>query len=448
MIMKLLLFILTITVFLFCNMKLTAQQQVPFDTLNNIQNITPEIEKEIGYFKMYSDFQKAELFLNPDSTYTLKVHYMSEGNLNTKDLNMSREEYLQLRSRVLNSLKFERDDENLNHRTRFLISSAALGGVIWVPSLLSLMDIENASTAGGLYFISLGGCYLIPGLITRNQNVSKSSAILSAGGGILGAGHGMLLFALTSDDLEGDLFSLLVLSGSFSEYLLGYNYAKNKNLTAGEASMMTSNGLIFGIHGFLLSAAADLFQDDGTAKLGYGLSLAGSIAGIYLGKSMANDGRYTSGDAGIYTNLTVLGAYAGASINALTEIESAQAGVSIVIATTAIGQLIGHSISDDYDFTDSQSNYAMLGTVGGGLIGAGLGLMTDNYKGVMALSSLGAIAGFSTVFLALDDDAKSIDISDNIDFEFNPSALMIYENIDFNPYLHRPAKLAGIKFRF
>ncbi len=445
--MKILFFILTISVFTVCNLKLSAQQQVPFDTLNNIQIITPEIEKEIGYFKMYSDFQKAELFLNPDSSYTLKVHYITEDNPKTKDLDMSREEYMQLRSRVLTSLKFERDDENLNHRTRFLLSSAALGGVIWVPSLISLMDIESGSTAGGLYFISLGGCYLIPGLITRNQNVSKSSALLSAGGGVLGAGHGMLLFGITTDGFDADLFSLLVLTGSFTEYLLGYNYAKNANLTAGEASMMTSNGIIFGLQGLLLSAAAELPEDEVAANWGYGLTLASSMAGIYLGKRMADNNRYTSGDAGIYTNLAVLGAYTGASISDLTEINSSQA-LTVVVATSAIGQLIGHSISDDYDFTDSHSNYALLGTIGGGLIGGGLGLMTDSEKGFMALSSLGAIAGFSTVFFALSDEAKSIDISDKLDFEFNPSAFMIYENIDFNPHFHKPAKVAELKFRF
>lgn len=444
--------LLTVIIILSSHVLISQKVQVAFDTLNKIEVITPEIDKELNYFNLYSDFREARLFLNPDSSYTIVIHYAVSGKEKTNEIQMSQEDFGHFRHRLLSTLKFQRDDESRNHRSSFLLGSAALGGFIWAPSLLGAIDIESGVSSTSLYLLALGGSYLVPYLATHGQEVSKGSSTLAIGGGLLGATHGILSYGLYSgiDDMfetEDSGLPLMIFSMSIAEYLGGYFYAKSMNLSGGQSSMMVNNAFLFCGHGFGLGGMLGLFDD--TRNGGFGLALAGSLAGVYIGNLLSNDGSYTSGDAGIYTNIALLGAFTGLTTVVTTEmiLEDSKPAIGIIMLSTAAGQVYAHYLLKDYDFTENHATYTSLGTVGGLLIGAAIGVLTEDAKVTMVMSNIGALAGFAIVFSSIKDDAKKIDIVENIEFDFNPSAFFTYNNIEFNPMKHKSAKIATIRIK-
>jgi hypothetical protein len=139
--------------------------------------------------------------------------------------------------------------------------------------------------------------------------------------------------------------------------------------------------------------------------------LAGNAAGLILGKVLADsDGtRLTWGDGEVNRAAGLLGAFAAGAMadwfGAFDE-ESSRVAIGALLAGSAGGLYLGHRLAVRTDFSVGRAVLVDLGTLAGGLLGAGITYLAtpddyDNHTPYVTAAAGGAILGFALTTYSL-----------------------------------------------
>jgi hypothetical protein len=181
--------------------------------------------------------------------------------------------------------------------------------------------------------------------------------------------------------------------------------AEKSNMSAGTAATIGVCGdLGFGIGG----GVADLGNLSGRAA--GGTVLLGHALGLLASQAMIRDHPYTAGDARVLETAWMLGAGGAAALTDAFGSDNEDLFVLAAMAGSATGFGIGHTLTRNTNFTESQGSLIALGTVGGALTGAGITYVIKGGKGderlYLGLATVGAVAGFGFTYKALAPHAE------------------------------------------
>ena len=387
-----------------------VERPVPFDDAGQVMSMTPYIAERAAlrapWWPVSGDFTEARLYTVNDSSYVLAVGRRS-GVVERYTLSAAdRDAIRAIVSRLPRDVIAARNDA----RNAFVKNQTLLGLLVYGPAF-SIAIGDNAAGATAGYLVVAGGSFFAASEIARRNRISRAQSDLAfnmghngalagwatmyifdasdqgqaAGafiGGIAGSAIGVgLARSMTEADAVGSAF------GSDLGALIGWGTAEA--LRGGETctTITTPNGTFPGDCKRSFSARAEV-----------AIILASGIIGYPMGLLYPRNARYhvTPGDIQTLWGTTLLGAaMAGALLDE-------HASGRVVATTLTAGGLIGTIAGDRFlvrraDHSRTDGGRVTLGTVAGGLMGAGVAaLINSDNPGphlVLGLASVGGLAG-------------------------------------------------------
>jgi len=229
------------------------------------------------------------------------------------------------------------------------------------------------------------------------------------------------LFGNLGPDRQYRLWAGSLLAGSVGEMLGGYFFARQQDLSPGDARTIAVGG-DFGLGGGLaLGAILGLQHDDrsedaqarGIAIMG----LLGATAGLGGGYWLAGRRDNTWGDGEVWRAAGLLGTSLGLSADTLFGWRPDQSDQKkfflTLLAGSAAGLWVGDRLVRDTEFTASEGVMIDLTTLGGALGGIGVAYLVTNEswglsaKALLSGASLGGGLGFGLAYVSLHTGARS-----------------------------------------
>lgn len=397
------------------------EMQVPLDRDGRVEVVDAGLAARAGlWLAEYPGFREARLFRTPGGGLVLEITEEREGRVLRHREPATAAEVDALRARISAALAAGGADFSggVPDQTgrNVLIGQTTLAGLTYYGwALPYALNVGDPATAGGLYLLTAAASFFVPFALTDDQPVTRAMADLSRYGVTRGILHGLLLGDLldggvgdgtcdptievcvrTGSDADGRLRAGLGMALSAGEAVAGYSWAGSERMTAGTAHTIAFGGDVGLVTGLLGTVALGLDDGDGFSTHA-ALGLAGSALGIYGGHELARRRAYTWGDVQVIYVGTALGGWTGAAAAAL-----ADAGEEITAGAAILGGWTGIYITDRLvggtDFTAGQAGLLGLGTLAGGLAGAGIGVLMSDGDVALVGSSLGAMAGFAVAY--------------------------------------------------
>jgi hypothetical protein len=152
-------------------------------------------------------------------------------------------------------------------------------------------------------------------------------------------------------------------------------------------------------------------SDDANLRLVLGSMLAGSLVGGFAGKLYGDNRRLTEGDSSLVSLGGLVGAYASAVPLILGEVDSSRGVVGTLMAGAGLGLVAGDFMTRDVDYSRSEAGLVSLGTIAGGLLGAGGSFLVrpedgDDAKYIVTGSAAGAIGGLLVMLKAVEPSGE------------------------------------------
>ncbi len=415
---------------LFFNLSFLYSQEIniPADTSGKIFIITEELSNKLGIFKEHENFQDAKLFKIDDSNYFLEINYKSEELLLRKRINFTKSQLDSFRIDFSNKLVLLDSIKPFDQSGRLplIVSSTVLGLGFWGWALPTMLEADNTAVFTGLYLLTAGTSFAVPYYLTMNSNIPKAVGTYTSFGGFAGIFHGLFLFDLVNGGISNAPSSSIIgtmFFSSLSEMIINYSISKSNNFSNGKSSTMVSTSVFGTLMGLALTDFLSLYN---SPRLWSATTIATSAFGYLAGDYLSKRQSYSEGDATVLTASGLLGAALPISIVALTDASDSKPYSIAGTIGACLGLLLGNYLTSDVDFETSHGDYIMLGTFGGGLIGAGIGLIvtstSERKNSIPLYATIGGIAGFSTLYFSFKGKSPKPSMS-SFDFQFNPFAL-------------------------
>lgn len=411
--------------------------QVPLNADSTLYTLDAELEQELNVFPEVAGFQQAVLYRQSDGAYELVIQYREGARTLRQRRTLTASEADTLRRRITEALQASGTRARLNQegRTDLLTATTLLG--IAEGGLLAgaLAGEDDGSLIAALPLLGGGLGFFIPLAASQNATVTEGAAALTGYGGLQGYGHAVQLVGLVGgDDADGRFTSGFAALLGATEAALGYRIGSRTGWSGGTAEMIAYTGTfgnLIGLGAGLVVVGSDddvegAFDAGKRVRVISGLSLLGSVGGMWAGHQLAHAERYTEGDARTYLNAGLLGAQVGGSILSLTESPSESPRfVAGTLTASALGGLAaGTVLLRDRDFSKSEGNLIALGTYAGGLMGSALAAVGESEEdGAFVLSTLGSVLGFgiSVGIFAEDAERRATTAASALDLRITPS---------------------------
>jgi hypothetical protein len=280
----------------------------------------------------------------------------------------------------------------------------------------------------GVWLLGAGAGYLIPAAMTSNATVTPAQATLAISAGWQGYLEGLVLANMTNTTTSSGIMGLAMLT-SLADLSTTYAIAGSTGMSEGTASLTANGGLSGMLDGYAIGGLLDNSSGFSSGKQA-GIVL-GHVAGYFAGNAIANEAQYTGGDATGINLLANVGYLAGfltvGAANTNTPLFQNQSAFVAALAGDAAGYYIGTKLMGNYSLTDAQGTYLDLGTVGGALVGFGIGFIADPQFQTPLVPSLlttaGAIGGFAIVLSTMHPAPLTSDNS-GFNVSVNPAGLL------------------------
>lgn len=446
-----------------------VETQIPFDESGKIVTLTYSQNKKIELFDRPETFVEARLFRRSDSAFVLEILRKDGTVTNRERKEIGSSELRAIRVRVGTYLELYGDAAFLGLRETEdepVLSSGGLdqsgrSALLWGSTLWSLfyygtattialgiVDEEGGSapTTAAVYLITGGLGYLAPALLTKNAPVSDGAASLALGGMFQGAIHGWLLAGLIGGEDASDRlgFGLSILTG-IGESVAGYAIGTNTNIEEGKASVINTTEFYGMATGGLLALTilGEGLDGDGALRLSSGMAIAGAVGGIFVGNALGNAQHFSSTDASVYAISGLLGLTLPISvIGAIAPEEiDVRLATGLTVVGTVGGLLLGNELVKGLDFRGADGTGLVLGTLAGGLIGVGVGLLTDDPQVTSITTWTGAALGFG-LGLVMADPLVEASSRGELKFEFNPLGILLGQRSTV------PVPIGSMTYRF
>lgn len=277
----------------------------------------------------------------------------------------------------------------------FVRNQSLLGVGIYAPAFATTVAHDGVAWAAS-YLLIAGGSYVAAAEISREIKITDPMQRLATGAPIRAAIASSMLATSVNADPRTTAASVLFASVGATAASLWLG----KPMTDAEAAATLYGSDVLGIAGFATATAMGL-QNGGTLnKARAAFTVGGMMLGAPLGQAYAALAPYnvSVGD------LTAMSASAGVGMLAgLTAVANSERTDRQVAAALAIGGAAGLVVGDRflvrrYDHTPSEGRIVVAGGLAGGLMGAGVALLTGGSQGRMngyaaAFTTVGAGAG-------------------------------------------------------
>jgi hypothetical protein len=292
-------------------------------------------------------------------------------------------------------------------RAAFLSTTIVLGlNYGWMVPLI--LDVDDAKAFVGLSLLTAGAAFTVPYLLTKDDEITRGMATLGSSGAAFGFAHGALAYltVVGIDDVETRPLLATMLGTSMVEGTLGYIFAKDQKMSAARALALSSGSLwglgLTGGTNFLLTG------EDTNPQVAYGTMLLGSAAGAYAGFRYEQARRPTDGDVSIVSYTGLLGGYTALAPLLAADVENPRVIAGSLMGGALLGLAGGDHLLKGRDYTRSAAGVISLGSLAGGLLGAGGAFLVTPEDGETATwivtgSAAGAIGGLVLMLSAFDD---------------------------------------------
>ena len=280
-------------------------------------------------------------------------------------------------------------------RTDFVRNQALIGVGLYAPAFATTVAHDGVAWAAS-YLLVAGGSFVAAAEISRETTITDPMQRLATGAPIRGAVAGSMLSTAFKGDARATAASMLFASvgGTAIGLWLG------RAMDDGEAAATLFGSDVIGLTALAAGTAAGLDDSGSSAKTRALLTVVGMVAGAPLGQAYAALAPYnvSVGDLTAMTATAGVGMLAG-----LTVIADGTRSDQAVAAALAVGGVAGLFAGDRllvrrYDHTPTEGRMVVAGGLAGGLMGAGVALLTGSSKGRFGtlsgvLTTVGAAGG-------------------------------------------------------
>jgi hypothetical protein len=390
---------LWITSFFAAAIAVAAETQVPLDHAGRVQRIDAALAHRIKMFTDRPDFQDARLFQLADSSYVLEITSLAKAGLSRDRIPLTAMGADSLRTMVTTALAEHRTAPVLDSSGRPLFvattTATCFGFYGWAVPYLFMDGASSEAVTGTYLLISSGGTF-IPLYVTRNRPVSMGASLMSWYGMSRGALHGALLPYVLSDDPGnkapvGGAFALSIVEG-----IAGFEWASRSGMTEGRAATINNLADFGTLYGLGFADLADANRQTASAA-----TLAGAGAGLAIGALYARGRDHTYGDASVMRTAGWVGGYLALSIEAAAAQDDwSKSTTAAAMVGSAAGLVVGHGLVKRTDFSFGQGVMVDLCTASGWLFGLGTAYLASSSGGldesVFWLSTgVGTVAGYA-----------------------------------------------------
>ena len=406
-----------------------VEEQVPLDLQGRLLRIDPDLARALGLFGDLAGVREILLLRGPDG-YVLEVTRRRGGLLVRERRPMTESEAEALRAEVSTRLAARAPAALHDRSGRTLLvattTGAGLGFYAWaVPVILNVDDTKGQV---GLYMLVASASFFGPWLWSADRPVTLGMANGAFWGVTRGIVHGIAAHRVlagpgpevdcVSDpdprcyeraDEERDRWgrqrTLSALAFSVGEGLAALGWTKAADASAGDAHLV---GIVSDFGAALSPAAGVVVAGDGLEETAtWGLVLAGAAAGIPAGVALRNARDHSWGDAEVFRAVGLLGALTGATAADLVANEQERLVAGLVLGGALGGLVLGDWLVRPRDLGAGQGLLVDLGTIAGGLLGAGVAVLTASDEpdetALLLLTTAGAWGGFGATFAAVED---------------------------------------------
>ncbi|MFW6330347.1 MAG: hypothetical protein ACOC3J_01345 [Gemmatimonadota bacterium] len=418
--------------------------QVPLDEAGEVEEIDRRLAERLGLFlDDYPELEVVRLYEDAAGGYVLEVTIRRDGRSARQRMPLTAADVRALRDRVTTALSRRAPEVVLDQDGRFLLlgTTTLLGLGYYGWAVPAVLDIDSGRGTLAAYMLTAGASFVAPYLYTKSRAVTYGMANAGFWGATRGLGHGAYLAHTIQDNPGFRTTAGLGMAASLAEGLLGYNWARATDMSAGHAHTIGN----FGDYGTLLAGELMIVAQPADHQPVFGALLLGGLAGVAAGAGIAPSLPYTWGDAEIQRAGTLLGTAHGLIVfdwfagDDATDDELRALG-GLLMAGSAAGGYLAHRRLEGLDFSAGQGILVDLGTLAGGLVGMGLAVLLgpenmDDSTPVLTLGAIGADVAFLATFASLADDARrrAEDVSRRAEGAGQPGADVGGVQLDVNP---------------
>jgi hypothetical protein len=384
---------------------------VPLDPEGAVQEITPALRTRLGLFPGAGDFQNARLFRGEDQTYVLEIAWRRQGRHWRERQALSATAVDSLRLELRRRLALPPVGLQLDHsgRGEFILDQILISLFAYGPAINVMLDLDSARPAVASHMLTTATGFYLPYRLTRQRSVTPAHRQLAQFGGTRGIAYGLLLADLAAEKGRNSRSDgATVLTGAGLGSFLGFKGVDWRRSSHGQAEVWAVMG-DFGLLGGLgISYTAGLYERDRARRLGDGLALLSSGAGLYAGDWLAQHRDYTRGDAYVLRAGGFLGAVMALPLINATRTDNKRAHVGGALAGMAAGVGFNDHLLKKQDFSFGQGLIISGGELAGVLLGLGLTYLADtggHFDDLAYFSSaaLGGLGGFALTFRVLSE---------------------------------------------
>jgi hypothetical protein len=367
------------------------ERPVPFDNAGLVTVMTPFIADRAGlrppWWPVSGEFTEARLFTANDSTYVLAVSRRT-GVVERYALSATDRDALRA---VVSKLPRETIMARTDARGAFIRGQTILGLSVYGPAFAGTIG-DNAGTASAAYLVVAGGSFFAASEISRRMFISRPQADLSTNMGLNGALAGWGTTYLLHAGDKGQFAGAFI--GGLTGATIGLRAARNMTEADAVATgfgsyvgALTAFGTVEALRGsrectfdpvtFIETCTGRRLSNRSEVAI----VLASGLIGYPIGLLYPRNAMYnvTAGDVQTLGTTAMLGAGAGISLL------SRDASYSHFATAATIGGVLGMMAGDRflvqrYDHTRAESDRLWLGTIAGGLMGAGIAALGESSR--------------------------------------------------------------------
>ncbi len=273
----------------------------------------------------------------------------------------------------------------------FVRDQTWLGATVYGPAFATTITSEALGWTAG-YLVMAGGSFFAAAELSRDMTITEPMRRLANGAAIHAAAGALLVGGISNAGAKTTAGAVFL--GSVGGTALAL--AAGKGVTDDEVA-----GALFGADAGSLAGLGTSRALGGSGDRGAAIAaLAGMLIGAPLGGAYVASVPYrvTAGDVQTMWSSAAIGATAAYATVANSQLtQTKQAGV--LLAGSALGMLAGDRwMVRRYDHTRGDAQFVSLGAAAGGLMGAGVSVLTGASKdrfsaATAALTAAGALGG-------------------------------------------------------
>jgi hypothetical protein len=373
----------------------TVEQPISFDSGGKVYRLTAEANAGAATFPELSGFDHLELW-QTNGGPVLEIYHMDKG----KERSSITEEKLARVRQQVDAYLARPQPVKLNQEGRgsFLMQQIPLALGWYGPAVLVIAEPRDFRVGAALYLTTSSACFFVPMYAMRNTEMTHAEAHLSVAYGYRGVISGLAISQIVGiSDAPG--WAGVMLATSIGGQFAGYALARD--LSLGQATLVTTYTDFGIVDGLGVGAVIRVLSGtESEGRIVYAGGLAGEVAGAYLGKMRARDWNCTEGQVVVGRTGGILGMGVPIALYAaFTNFSPSADANTVLVSLLGIGGNIGGTYVAERQMRDlplaTGNGYIVAGTtIGGALLGGGLGVLTNEPRVMAVTAAAGGVAGF------------------------------------------------------